>query len=69
MSPFIGHPQGISRDSLELLDRALARLWWDQVLKSADAVVKTGERPNGSPAEKTTAPAAAGEPGRSPAKR
>ena len=69
MSPFIGHPQGISKDSLELLDRALARLWWDQVLRSADTVVNAGAAPNDSAAaEKTPAPAA-GEPRRSPAKR
>jgi hypothetical protein len=69
MSPFIGHPQGISKDSLELLDRALARLWWDRLSSGADAVVKAGERPNDSPAAERTTTPAGGEPRRSRAKR
>jgi|GEM_PF-5336186 len=34
MCPFIGHPKGISAESLALLDRALTNLWRDQMRKN-----------------------------------
>jgi hypothetical protein len=62
MSPFIGHPQDISADALELLDRALSCIWRDELLK---ARAKDADQP----AEPALAVPASRQLRRSPASR